>query len=376
MKRIASILIMLSVLFFAHYIKAQSANDNYLFYFNVWAVVADDINQTGADTKITYCYSWGKDSLINSMTYREITLGYDHPGYFLDMRSDKTYYSLLYYREDGKRIYRYDNDWSKDVLLYDFDISVGDEITILDGKRVRVTEEFCTDELEDYCYPWPDKTPAKAWRVKGVDDENYEDIWIDGAGSLYTGLLLRKDFPEDTSLTCVFNPTSGFLRYAPFDKIQPVWLEYLNDSKEWERFYVNVEFVDDTLKISGDGTFYLTLIQLFRCHLDGNVISLSAVPTNPMSSLTEGILYSEFEVKFPGFEAGEYTVKLENWGYGGVHLEDTTIVCYGPATGVPDINSSKIKNNDNAIYELSGRRLSSPPERGIYIHGGKKIILK
>ena len=375
MKKNAYILILIFYNCSLHYISAQSVNNNYLNPTAVWAVVADNKDQTGADTDINYCYTWGLDSIINGFTYRTVYWGHSHPGVFFEMLENKTYDEILCYREEINKIYRYDNELNKDVLLYDFGISVGDVVTILDGKRVRVTEEFNTDELEDYCYPWPDKTPAKAWRVKGVDDENYEDIWIDGAGSLYTGLLLRKDFPEDTSLTCVFNPTSGFLRYAPFDKIQPVWLEYLNDSKEWERFYVNVEFVDDTLKISGDGTFYLTLIQLFRCHLDGNVISLSAVPTNPMSSLTEGILYSEFEVKFPGFEAGEYTVKLENWGYGGVHLEDTTIVCYGPATGVPDINSSLIKNNDNAIYDLSGRRLNSPPERGIYIQGGKKIIL-
>ena len=384
MKRRAFILIILCVPYFAHYIKAQSANKNYLSPINVWAVVSDNLEQTGADTEITYCYSWGQDSIINGITYREVTLGFENPHRFLDMKYYKRYYSLLYYREEGKKIFRFDSVLGKDVLLYDFGVSVGDEITILDGKRVRVSKEFSADELENYCYSYFTKDgPPKAWRICGVDDNTYEDIWIDGAGSLYTGILLRSDFPEDVSLTTVFNPSISLSRYTKYDKIQPVWLEYYwggpFDEKE---YYMNIEFVDDTLRINAFQKFVPTA-HVFRCHLDGNDVFVSAIPVDPSCSLSEGHLYSEYEVKFPGFEAETYTIKIDretmgdlSWCDSPQYWKEVTITCHGPATGIQEINSSIIQNNKESLYDLSGRRINQLPERGIYIQNGKKYVVR
>ena len=78
-----------------------------------------------------------------------------------------------------------------------------------------------------------------------------------------------------------------------------------------EDLHIDVEFVDDTLKISGFSRF-LYYTHLFRCHLDGNEITISAIPVNPRCVMILGLLYSKYEIKFPGFEAGTYTVKKEN----------------------------------------------------------------
>lgn len=376
MKRVLFAIIM--IIFSVEYTSAQSTNNNYLYATHVWAVVSDNLEENGADADITYCYTWSTDSIINDITYRTVYLGHYHPGELLDMLYDGIYDSVLCYREDGKQIFRFDNALGKDVLLYDFGLKVGDETTILDGRRVKVTEELSADELENYCYSIYTKNnePPKAWRVCSVDDDTYEDIWIDGAGSLYTGLLLRSDFPKDVSLTTVFNPTSSWARYTPNDKIQPVLLqEYWRDPdyENWDRqFRVNVEFVADTLKISGISRFF-PYTHLFRCHLHDDEIIISAIPINPMCSLVDEYLTSKYEIKFPGFEAGTYTVKKEDERLWMDNLKDTTLVCQGPATGIQEINTSTNNRNDNAIYDLSGRRLYTIPERGIYIQDGKKV---
>ena len=140
-----------------------------------------------------------------------------------------------------------------------------------------------------------------------------------------------------------------------------------------EDLYIDVEFVDDTLKICGFSRF-LQYTHLFRCHLDGNKITISAIPVNLLCVMTLGRLYSKYEIKFPGFEAGTYTVKKESerfWSEESNKWQGVTITCHGPATEIQEINNSMTTNNKDAIYDLSGRRLNHIPERGIYIQGGK-----
>lgn len=377
---------MLYILCYVQDINAQSVNNNYLSPTHLWAVVEDDMDRSGADTKITYCYSWGQDSIINDMTYRAVTIGYDQPQRFLNMLWYNTYNSLFCYREEGKKIFRFDNDLSKDLLLYDFGVSVGDVITILDGKRVRVTEEFRADELENFCYTFPiNGTPPKAWLVCGVDDETYKDIWIDGAGSLYTGLLLRSDFPEDVSLTTIFNASISLSRYTQYDKIQPVRLYYYwndpNYDSDWETEYnINIEFKDDTLRINGFQNF-IPSTHIFRCHLDGNDVVVSAIAVDPGCSMVEGYLQSKYDIKFPGFEAGTYNIKIDRetmgdfrWCDPPEYWKEVTITCNGPATGIDEAIESQTKENKSNIYDLSGRRLNQVPEQGLYIQNGKIII--
>ena len=44
------------------------------------------------------------------------------------------------------------------------------------------------------------------------------------------------------------------------------------------------------------------------------------------------------------------------------------------ATG---INTATISHAaDNVWYDLSGRRVAKPTQRGIYIHGGKKVVIR
>ena len=44
-------------------------------------------------------------------------------------------------------------------------------------------------------------------------------------------------------------------------------------------------------------------------------------------------------------------------------------------TGIDDIVSSQEKNEDNAMYDLQGRRIKEAPSQGIYIQNGKKVFM-
>ena len=49
------------------------------------------------------------------------------------------------------------------------------------------------------------------------------------------------------------------------------------------------------------------------------------------------------------------------------------------ASGIIEISNDKsgMRNGDDAWYDLSGRRLIGvPAQRGIYIHEGRKVVIK
>ena len=58
-----------------------------------------------------------------------------------------------------------------------------------------------------------------------------------------------------------------------------------------------------------------------------------------------------------------------------VACEVNGVTIYQSPTAIQSVRSYKPKA-DGAIYDLQGRRLSSPPRKGIYIQNGKKMIAR
>ena len=51
-----------------------------------------------------------------------------------------------------------------------------------------------------------------------------------------------------------------------------------------------------------------------------------------------------------------------------------------PQTGQPnsidDIGSASAQPASSVLFDLQGRRLTSPPAKGVYIRDGKKVVIK
>ena len=75
------------------------------------------------------------------------------------------------------------------------------------------------------------------------------------------------------------------------------------------------------------------------------------------------------QVDLSRYSAGNYTLTLANdW-------ESYTAVFTLEGLNLSPI-PSQIENRADAMYDLQGRRLSSPPRRGLYIQGGRLRIIK
>jgi hypothetical protein len=72
--------------------------------------------------------------------------------------------------------------------------------------------------------------------------------------------------------------------------------------------------------------------------------------------------------------------KPERFGYGKVDAKKgLELVIQREATGIKSIDNLTIRDlrfGDGAYYDLQGRRVSDNPQSGIYIKGGKKVIIK
>ena len=94
-----------------------------------------------------------------------------------------------------------------------------------------------------------------------------------------------------------------------------------------------------------------------------------------MTSFTINSFRAYFQLK-GGLTAGELT---STEGQEGQNI-NAFVLNFGEETGIREIstpsNSSNLSNPSNLYFTLDGRRLSGQPaQSGIFIHGGKKVIL-
>lgn len=60
---------------------------------------------------------------------------------------------------------------------------------------------------------------------------------------------------------------------------------------------------------------------------------------------------------------------------GGQYIEKITIKSNGSETGITTVKSDKSDKSDDQWYNLNGVKVSTP-SKGVYVHNGKKVVLK
>ena len=303
--------------------------------------------------------------------------------------------SSFYYREADGKVYRYDEKSEKDILILDFTLKKGDKFVNSEGREYVVEEVADTSIIRTY--DGKDMGSFKKLELVGVDDKKLSDTWIEGLGSVHRGLLsddaikdLQFDGKTFVSVESMLNAITA--SQDIYNNIDTNSLKakgtrnalIMNDTTSLVHIRSNTrdigfEFVGNSLHVVGTVSEYYDVNSLFFyliCQRNGNTIQLYDTGRY-WGRHVFGVNPFNLNVYFPGFEAGEYTIKLVDWGYGGdAHLENTTIVCHGQVTDIHNISTPVFQQTTNAIYDLSGRRLHQLPERGIYIQNGKKYIVK
>ena len=109
--------------------------------------------------------------------------------------------------------------------------------------------------------------------------------------------------------------------------------------------------------------------------------SSDAEVLNKTLEVTNNGSWNDFETKYEwkaDLEAGDYTLVFTTNNSEGytLNLGDVTFTKNSGETGISNVNDSEnVAKNSNAIYSVSGQRLSAP-RKGINIIGGHKYIRK
>ena len=300
-------------------------------------------------------------------------------------------------RQEGKKVYRYDEDTQTEMLMFDYSLEVGDEVEVDGGVRLRVVE---TDSAYKTT-PMYGLRNSKMLILQGVDDETVEDVWVEGVGSTSWGVLPRSMMTEVDKMY-VANVSFSFSEgNAAFpinrEQYKASLLNYRNLTEEEKKFaetldpdrpeYLDIHFVDDTLYVSG--MLYIKSYDYqIECLLDGAnidiiiyMIETSDIISSPHTRFIEN--------KFPGFKDGVYQVITTRWiGEFLKYPPDPNIYVYkviyhdgkrvevvcGESNGVRDVEvQNKHQRKHNGIFDLTGRPVITPT-KGIYIQDGRKVL--
>ena len=278
------------------------------------------------------------------------------------------------YTQEGQKIYRYDETRQEEVLMFDFSLNEGDVFTTPQGTRMEVVE---VGDCKDYLKDWMVRSyPGRRLKLRDCNNASLEDIWVEGIGSLYTGILPQELIPN--SRECSLNFCSMGTWVAVFPQNTPYYkstkflpfelsIELIDtDQPEW----CNYVFSGDTLVISGCAAMYLLPV-ITSCFVHENIIEFQYIESHYHNVLVNGLyLFATslaphgFEIKLPGFLPGEYTIMA-----GEQKL--ATVVC-----GTTSINTLEVSfRNPHLRHNLNGQRITTL-QKGVNIVDGKKVFLK
>lgn len=274
-----------------------------------------------------------------------------------------------YYREEEGKVYAYSEEKKEEELVLDFSLNVGDAFVRANGEKMKVME--VTDTMLFVYTQWE---RCKKLVLQSEDVSTEKDIWVEGIGSLNTGIL-SCDVLKDVRVAKLIGrsaSTDGMygliydIKLCPFaeDNFKTSWLTFL-ESDESQFPKVNYEFADDTLHLYGYMEQECVGSVPLQCMVKGNMIEIYEIHFPGTLGTTCTSIY-KVDAKFSGFKNGVYQVSYN----GGESVE---VECGdGNTADASRVQDADRQTNSICLYDLTGRPVSTPI-RGICVRNGKKI---
>ena len=243
--------------------------------------------------------TWEAVREINGVAYSEIGMNY----YWQE--DSLCYESIWHLRQEGQKIYCYSQEKGKDELVMDFSLNVGDQFVRASGEVMNVVEVKDTVPFAN------SQRVCKMLVLKEDGNLGKEDRWIEGIGSVYTGILPCNALPGmKTTRLYGYSLTDLYRALFPIheEHFQTHWVKILKEDKSKQPM-LNYEFLEDTLHIYGyinysDGGLIPT-----TCWIDGGNITIKRedilVGLEP-----EKMSVYRIDGKYQGIPAGRYEISF------------------------------------------------------------------
>ena len=254
---------------------------------------------------------------------------------------DKYYF---YFRQDGDRIFRYDESTGEEYVVFDFGLEKGDIFTDSKGNDFIVNEVKDTVVIQDI--NGKDKGTFKKLILSGKTDSTMHDEWLEGAGSLNTSLLttydvesilLRDEFQatevrfymlltaETPSFHIHKNVNTDVLKAKLLKPVQEVcdYTSFIHENHE-----LGYEFVGNQLHVAGKPQILGNNFIYLMCNVQGNKIELDYW-LEPYGPGVWGMREYGIDTYFPDFSPGTYYIRYVGNLITYTWDEEVEVVCYG-----------------------------------------------
>ena len=269
------------------------------------------------------------------------------------------------YKLADKKILVYDYETEQERVAMDFTLAAGSEFTTLNGLRWQVETVKDTMVNLSFCGTG-ESISKKLLTVKSVDG-TWSDQWLEDFGSLTNHFMIADmDHAKPTQVLWMEYDMGEYLaREVNADPIfghDSGWMDGTYDSGSGNEFakctYVDGNVVFQNVQWWWEHREYTCFYRVGDDIFCAYVCELNPHVDDGTCLLREDIITFQ---GLPEPQSGSYTMHINGKDY---HSRITDI-------------TSPTATTVEAIYDLQGRKLkSAPTQPGVYIHGGKKVIIK
>ena len=296
----------------------------------------------------------------------------------VDKTQRKTSYIGAVY-DERKQVYQFLPGMDNSYMLYDFASPVKTYADIYLPQQDLTTQYYIVnkDTLNRNGY----KLPYSLVRLYTFTNGE-EAMWIEGIGSLRqpNDNLCSYNTQYYNLMSCTIDSDTLYSDAKYIDAVS----EYWDEDGEVKKQKIDFTHVIKTKPTSPRVAANISLVEgeydnaVLCIDFEGMTgqytitVRKDDEPDNRFSASHETHNLQSLDVNLAGYPEGDYTVVVEN------DEESYTAHFALPldGTGIESIQNSRFKIDNNApVYDLSGRRVVNP-KRGLYIQGGRKVLIE
>ena len=327
-------------------------------------------------------YYFDGDTIVNNRSCTKMVCRHEAAESWGSTEPWTEYVGAVY--EENRKVYYAFPEKDKLILLYDFASPVDEPVVIYDMSFEVMSQGFITKRSYSESETYKGTITYVGQKENGYEGLLY--IWMEGVGNSTYPIShvysQTKEYAFHKLMSCTVGDEVLYNNPSLVDGVTPEgadvkkhWIDFTHVKKPRPKAPARERTVNETDEENLTGEY--SVKQLFV-----NLKILSGAYTVTLKDAADNVVYRRdvqtsstiaLTTDLTKYPAGTYTLVVENseeqyTATLTLPLDDTAV------RDIPSIVNCKLSNCK--WYDLSGRQLSTPPAKGIYIRDGQKVVVR
>ena len=327
-------------------------------------------------------YYFDGDTIVNNRSCTKMVCRHEAAESWGSTEPWTEYVGAVY--EENRKVYYAFPEKDKLILLYDFASPVDEPVVIYDMSFEVMSQGFITKRSYSESETYKGTITYVGQKENGYEGLLY--IWMEGVGNSTYPIShvysQTKEYAFHKLMSCTVGDEVLYNNPSLVDGVTPEgadvkkhWIDFTHVKKPRPKAPARERTVNETDEENLTGEY--SVKQLFV-----NLKILSGAYTVTLKDAADNVVYRRdvqtsstiaLTTDLTKYPAGTYTLVVENseeqyTATLTLPLDDTAV------RDLPSIVNCKLSNCK--WYDLSGRQLSTPPAKGIYIRDGQKVVVR